>query len=279
MVKLLRKSKGICLLIVLCIFAFYPVTVNGQKPLVFDDALLFSEEEKIDLDTKANALSDHYNMDIVVVTTSDANGKTTREYADDYFDYGGFGVGESYDGILFLIDMENREAYISTSGTGIKHLTDERVEAILDRVFDYGLSQGDYYGATMEFLNGAELFLEKGIPSDQYNEVEKIEIPNRITEIDVIISLIGGLTTGSIFYFAVRSKYKGKSNSNQYSYRNNSIVRLTSNQDRLVNTFVTHRIIPKPQPKNNSSKPSTSGRSTVHKSSSGRTHGGGGRKF
>ena len=53
------------------------------------------------LEEEANNLSSEYNMDIVIVTTNDAAGKTSREYADDFFDYGGFGVGPDYDGILF----------------------------------------------------------------------------------------------------------------------------------------------------------------------------------
>ena len=54
-------------------------------------------------------------------------------------------------------------------------------------------------------------------------------------------------------------------------------MKLSVNSDRLVNSFVTTRI--RPRPKNNSGGPSSSGGSHVHTSSSGRTHGGGGRSF
>ncbi|HMM69862.1 MAG TPA: hypothetical protein PKD08_05135, partial [Gudongella oleilytica] len=59
--------------------------------------------------------------------------------------------------------------------------------------------------------------------------------------------------------------------------RNNSIVNLADKGDRLVDTSVTSRIIPRTPPPGSGG--SSSGRSTVHRSSSGRMHGGGGRKF
>src|SRR5690606_7002669 len=113
--------------------------VYANKTLVFDDAMLFSDDERVALEVEANNLSSEYKMDIVIVTTNNAEGKTSREYADDFYYYGGFGVGDDYDGILFLIDMDNREAYIYTSGIGIRYLTDLRMDKVLDRVFDEGL--------------------------------------------------------------------------------------------------------------------------------------------
>lgn len=275
--KLLRIENNrllIILAILSLIFAF-PSPSFGEKILVFDEANLLLEDEEESLNLKANNLSDKYNMDIVIVTTNDTMGKSSRDFADDYFDYGGFGVGEDYSGILFLIDMDNGEAYISTTGIAIRYLTDERIESILDLVFDNGLIDGDYYGAAVGFLKGTEDYLEKGIPSNQYNEPEKPREKNTLTVLDFILSLIGGIVAGGIFLFSIKSKYKFRRARKLYSYGTNSFVNFTRNEDRLLDTFVTHRIIPKFR----NTSGSTSGRSTTHRSSSGRTHGGGGRKF
>lgn len=274
MVNLTRKLMSIILSLILTIFIFNPITVSAEKSLVFDDAILFTAEEITKLETEANSLSNTYHMDIVIVTTKDTDGKTSREYADDFFDYESFGVGDNHDGILFLIDMDNREVYISTSGIGIKYLTDERIEGILDKVFDNVVS-GDYYEVANGFLKGTNDYLESGIPSSQYNKSEYIKPKNKLTFTDIIISLVGGILTSSIFYFTIKSVYKTPRNGNSFAYKENSFVNLTSNEDKLIDTFVTHRIIPKPTDNSNSS----SGRSTTHTSSSGNTHGGGGRKF
>lgn len=261
-------------LLVCILMVFNPIYVMAEKQLVIDEAGLLTQPQIEELNAKANALSEEYSMDIVITTTNDTGGKSSREYADDYFDYNGFGVGPEYDGILFLIDMDNREAYISTTGIGIKYLTDERIERVLDEVFDSGLVDGDFYGASLGFLNGTERYLEAGIPHNQHTVEEKI---NKITLFDMIIALIGSLVVGGIFVGSVKTSYKLRNPGNPFSYRNNSIVNIANTEDRLVDTFVTHRIIPKPKP--SSGGGSSGGRSTTHRSSSGRSHGGGGRKF
>ncbi len=275
MVKLIRKYLSLCILVLLVgLLLFEPYKIYAYKELVFDEVGLFTEEEWVSLESEVNRLASDYNMDIVITTTNDTKGKSSREYADDYFDYGGFGQGQDRDGILFLIDMDNREAYISSSGLGIRYLTDQRIEGVLDEVFDSGLGDGDYYGASQGFLRKTRQYLEAGIPSNQYSADEKE--PNRVTLFDMLIGLVGGTATGGIFYGSTKSAYKLKNPGNPFSYRNNSIVNIGPGEDRLIDSAVTHRIIPRP-PKGGGS--SGGGRSTTHRSSSGRTHGGGGRKF
>lgn len=264
------------LIVILLLVLMVPVFAFGDRQLVYDDANLFDPEEIEKLEQEANSLSNDYNMDIVIVTTNDAKGKSSREYTDDFFDYGGFGRGSDYDGILFLIDMDNREAYISTSGIAIRYLTDARIESVLDEVFDNSLGNGDYYGAALDFLEGTKDYLERGIPQGQYNEPERVKEKNKLTVTDIIISLAGGTIAGAVFYGSTKASYKTPRQGNPYSYKANSIVNLSANTDRLINSFVTTRHIPKPP---SSKGGSSTGRSTTHRSSSGRTHGGGGRKF
>ena len=114
--SLMRNGKFLIILIILIVSLLVPWTVFAQKTLVVDEANLMSPDQVLDLNDRANALSQEFNMDIVIVTTDDTGGKSSREFADDYFDYNGYGVGPNYDGILFLIDMDNRETYISTTG-------------------------------------------------------------------------------------------------------------------------------------------------------------------
>lgn len=271
---MVRKFK-VTITFLIIIYLFISVPVMANKTLIYDEAMLFSDSEKNNLEKEANKLFDLYNLDIVIVTTNDTNGKSPRDYADDYYDYGGFGVGSSLDGILFLIDMDNREPYISTTGLGIRYLTDKRVDSIIDGVFDDGLIQGDYYSAAMSFLSNTSYYLESGVPGDQYNEPENVKVKNRLTVMDFIISLLGGSSAAGVFFLSIKNKYKIKKTRNLFSYKSNSLVNLSSNEDKLIDTFVTHRIIPRPT---NNSSSSTSGRSTTHTSSSGRTHGGGGSK-
>lgn len=263
----------------------------AEKDYVVDYANSFTTEEAIKLEQDVKELGTKYNMDIVIVTILDAQGKSSREYGDDYFDYNGYGIGTERDGILFLMDFDNREAYISTSGSGIRYLTDERIESILDDVFDYGLSDGDIYGAANSFVKSTRKYLETGIPKEQHNVPENHNnipgnhysvpepIPNTLNISETIAGALISIVFGLGFFISTKNNYKAKPGRKTFEYRKNSFVNLGITSDKLVNTYVRTRIIPKT---NNTSKPSSGssiGRSTTHRSSSGRTHGGGGRKF
>ena len=56
------------------------------------------------------------SCDVIVVTVASLDGKTAESYADDYFDFNGYGLGQDRDGILLLLSMEDRDWAISTHG-------------------------------------------------------------------------------------------------------------------------------------------------------------------
>ncbi len=272
MVNIKENKLLYLLLITLLIFVLNPFMALAQDIRVFDDANLYSDEEIAMLEEETDLLANNYEMDIIIVTTDDAQGKTSRDYADDYFLDNEFGLGSEQDGILFLIDMDNREAYILKSGSGIKYLTDQRVDNILALVLDRGLSNGEYYKATLGFLDGTEEYLKSGIPSNLYLEEEKVETKKSLTLMESLISIGAGLLASVGFFFGTKSKYKMKNPVKPETFRENSIVNLVSKDDILVDTVLTDRIVPK------ASKADT-GKSTTHTTSSGKKLGGGGTKF
>jgi uncharacterized protein len=136
---------------------------------VIDDAKLFSTLQISQIDQKVKALGNQFAMDIVILTTNDTGGKSSRDYADDFYDYYNYGKGPNKDGMVFLLDYDNRQAYISTSGSSIRYLTDERIQRILDQVINGNLSKGDNLGAVYSFISATSGFLEAGIPSGGSN--------------------------------------------------------------------------------------------------------------
>lgn len=244
------------------------------KKLVFDYANLLTQEQIDDLQLRAEELTDIYKMEIAVLTIDNANGKSSRDYADSFFEAQNLGIGDDYSGVLFLIDMDNREAYITTSGQGIRYLTDERIENILNSAYE-GLSIGDYYKASVNFLETSLYYFQQGIPSGQYSVDEK---EKKLTPIEMILSFLASLGVGGGVYGSAKSKYKTPIVNNPFSFRRNSITNIAKSQDRLIDTRVVRRNIPKAPPPSSGGFGS-SGRSTTHKTSSGRTFGGGGKKF
>ena len=152
------KLFAFIIVFILSILTF-PLKVNAadensilNKPRVVDEASLLSSSEKTDLTNKVNKISEENKCDVVIVTVNSLGDKTSTEFADDYFDYNGYGYGNNRDGILLLISMENRDWAISTSGYGITAFTDAGQKYIIDNIKGY-LSNGNYYKAFHEFSN------------------------------------------------------------------------------------------------------------------------------
>ena len=259
-------------LLVLLVIAVLTGTALAAASHVIDDAALFSADELATLDTQAVELGQRYQMDIHILTIADAAGKSSMVYADDYYDQHDFGVGSNKDGLLFLIDLDNREIYLSTSGSAIQYLTDQRISDILDAAYTGGLADSNFVDATQAFLNKTAEFLAAGIPSNQRTVMGKE--PNRLTWLDSLVSLAVAIAAGLGVRLSIPGTYKGHSRPSYFDFRTNSLVSLGQIADQLLDTRVTSRPLPRPQASGGSE-----GRSTVHRSGGGRIHGGGGRKF
>lgn len=231
--------------------------VQAAKQLVVDQAGIFTADQVSQLEQAAAELGVQYKMDIVIVTTNDAEGKTAMAYADDFFDYNGYGVGTNHDGILMLMDFDNRDVWISTTGSGITYLTDAKIQSILDDIFANGMESGDYYGAATAFIDSTA----------------RAMAPNSVSLVDGIIALVSSGGLGAGIFGGVRKSYKGKAARPIFEYQKNSLVSYGITSDNMFNTYTTSRIIPRP------TSSGGGGGSSTHTSSSGGTHGGGGRGF
>ncbi len=291
----------ICLLI--CIFlvmgsmavwADQTGAVSGQ-PRVFDQAGLFSETEIIQLEEKIAQCRKSTKMDVVIVSAYTDGERSAEEYADDYYDYGGFGVGKKASGVLLLYYMDGPgqpggECYISTAGTMINMLTDERIESILDDVYG-NLGNRDFAGATECFLEDVKVYVKEGVESGQYTydrDTGEIVRYHSIRLYEVAIAMvIAGILAGSVC-LDIKKRYAMKQSSREVSnslqaYRADCAFHFSVAGDKMINKYV--RSIPIPRNTSSGSGgrghsgSSSAGRSTIHTSSSGRSHGGGGRRF
>lgn len=157
-------------------FVFLPAGKASAAPVysektdrasVDDMADLLSDEEEQELLSLAEEISLDNNMDIRVVTTDDTGGKTTRSFSDDYFE----SLTDTYEGACYLIDMDNREFYLTTEGRMIWYLNDDRRDTILDNAYEYA-SSGDFDAVFRSMLSDTKRFLKQGVEHGtvQYDE-------------------------------------------------------------------------------------------------------------
>ena len=268
--------------LLLCLFL--PMTVRAAgSPYILDHAGLFSEQEQEAISEKIQDLQAETGMDYCVATTEDARGYSSQEYADQIYEASGFGTGDNHSGMLYLIDMDNREIYISTEGDMLRYLTDERIDAILDNAYE-DAADGDYAASALTVLDDTGSYIEAGIDVNQYNyssetrEVDPYFQKKGFPVLALFFGMIAGLAAALGTFFSVKGKCQLTRDTYHYPLADKSELKLTVSEDRLINQFVTHRRIPKNPPPSSSGR-SSSGRTTTHVSRSGRTHGGGGRKF
>ena len=290
----------ICLLICtflvmgsMAVWADQTGAVSGQ-PRVFDQAGLFSETEIIQLEEKIAQCRKSTKMDVVIVSAYADGERSAEEYADDYYDYGGFGVGKKASGVLLLYYMDGPgqpggECYISTAGTMINMLTDERIESILDDVYG-DLGNRDFAGATEHFLEDVKAYVKEGVESGQYTydrDTGEIVRYHSIRLYEVAIAMvIAGILAGFVC-LDIKKRYAMKQSSREVSnslqaYRADCAFHFSVAGDKMVNKYVRSVPIPRNTSSGSGGRghsgSSSAGRSTIHTSSSGSSHGGGGRR-
>ncbi|MCI8454506.1 MAG: TPM domain-containing protein [Lachnospiraceae bacterium] len=257
---------------------------------VYDFAGLFSPNEKEALSREAAVLAETMQMSVAIVTIDDHEG-SAQEYADSFYISAGLGTGDAYDGVLFLIDMDERELWITTSGKMIRYLTDSRIEAILDDAYAY-ISEGGYYETAQAFLADTRLCYENGIARDQYNEDIETGKKSRYHSLawyEIAFAFFAASACGLAAVGSVVREYGMKDMDSRVaanfklSYRkDSSFTQGLKMSDVLLGSYVTHAMIAaaKGQEGSKGSRGGFSGggRSSTHRSG-GRSFGGGGRKF
>ncbi len=260
------------LILSVLILMIIPVTYADEAshpPRVVDEGDVLSDKEEKNLTKLLDEISREQTFDIVVVTTDSTGGKTPMQYADDYFDYGGYGFGENYDGVLLLVSMEYSDWWISTTGYGITAFTDAGIDFIGQKIVPY-MSDGKFYKAFEKYAEYCDEFLtlaKEGRPFD-YKDARKRSF--NIGK-NLLIALGIGFVLALIAVMMLRGQLKSvrfKMASGDYVV--DGSMKITHSTDRFLTSHISRKAKP---------KQSSSGGSSTHSSSSGRSHGGGGGKF
>ena len=189
----------LCLCMTAPAFAEGTAGFAGNKDRVVDDADLLSAGEETALREKLEEIRVRQKMDIVIVTAKTLNGATPADYADDTYDYNGYGYGNNKDGLLLLISMEDRDWYISTAGYGITAFTDAGIQYIGNKIKEH-LSDGDYAAAFNTFAELCDDFITKartGKPYDSGNMPKEPMKPGWILVAVIAGFILSFITVGT----------------------------------------------------------------------------------
>ena len=274
------KKRLISLLLLAAIFAMLVIPVQATGLTLLDDAAhpdrvvdqagLLYDDEADALREKLDRISTDLDCDVVVVTVDSLTGKTATEYADDYFDYNGYGMEDGTAGILLLVAMDERKWAMSTKGFGIEAFTDFGLSYMEDRFRPY-LSDGDYAGAFNVFADLSESLLNMARNGEPYDVVSTTEPVQKqrgpLSAGLTIFCLVLGCLLACIPMAIFKHQIKNVAEKHEASdYLRQSSLHLTRSNDIYLyrNVSRTRR----------QTESRSGGGSSTHFSSSGSSHGG-----
>ena len=235
-------------------------TVSAAKayPHIYDGANLLTSSEEAELEAYAVSASEEAKADISVVTVNDLGGKSAMDFADDWYDYNGYGVGEDRSGVLLLVCMGTREYWVSTCGAAGVEFSDSDLEKLEDK-FVSELSYGEYYEAFEAFIKGVR------------NEL----VPKNYGALRYLLECLAGGVLASLIPVQVM---KGKNKSIKRARGAAAYVKPNSMRVTKQGDYFLYRTINRVHIQQQN-RDSGGGMGGGHVSSSGTSHGGSGGHF
>ncbi len=186
-----NKIIAMILLLVICLGFSVPACAAMPDRLVDDADLLTASEEQL-LTEKLNAVSDKYEVDVVIVTTQSVGNMSLERYSERY------GVGNGKDAVVLLVAMESRDVAITTSGICKQAIGENERDDILDTVSG-NLTIGEYADAFEDYITEC----------DHYIDIEINGVPYQSVVLKYLgISLAVGLITALIATGIMASKLR-----------------------------------------------------------------------
>ncbi len=247
-------STALTLLSLLCLT--FSVSA-ASLPRLNDAADLIPDTEESAILTQLDAISAQYGIDVIIVTTNDTDGRSSMEYADDYFDYNRFG-GNGEDGVVLLVNMDIRELWISGTGVGTSIFHSGVIDEILDDVYVWA-ADGDYSTMAYRFAELSEYYVNGAVNGYPFDAGQAALIAG-------IIGLIAAFAVTASMRTQLHSVRAQRAASGYYK---EGSLQITTSRDFYLYSNTTR--IARDNGGNHSSG--------THRSSSGRSHSGGGRRF
>ena len=252
---------------------------EGEAQRVFDNADIFTEEEESLLEKRIDKFQVEVQADAVILTEKDGSVQDPELRAQDYYEAGGFGLGEQHSGIILYINMETRDIAACASGETKYVLLRTDLDTVIDAGYE-NLGSAEYADSMAAMLGEATSVIKRHEISGEY-ENGKYTGPHTApddrpargypTIFLVAAVVLGGACTVLVYVF-VSHRYANPVREAVYNVQSNTQVDLTTRQDIFVNKTMSVRSLPK-------NPPSQLGSSGFRSSSSGRSFSSSSRKF
>ena len=228
---------------------------SAHSNRLVDNGELLTGEQETAIAKRLDEVAEKHQLDLVIVTEKTLGGKNRAAFADDFYDYNGYGFGDDHDGILLLYCPNEGVRYISTTGDAIDIFEGDNFDKLTSKIIPY-FDRGDYKGAFLAFADNCDSIItsERAFPWWR-----------------IVIGMLIGAVLSFLFPMStLKSQLKSvRAQTAAASYVRAGSMTLTQNRDVFLFANVTRT----PIPRDTSSRGGGGG--GIHVGSSGTSHGGG----
>ena len=246
----MKKKLFVCLLLCLVLLSsFSCLALADSRAHVGDSAGLLSADEYTELENMCAAVSDKYGCGVYIITVSDFRpfGNSVESAAEAIFKGTGMGVGDSGNGVMLLLSMEERDYDLLAHGSiGNAAFTDYGKDLLADSFLSY-FRQDDWFGGFKAYISSCEYFLQcasEGQPIDVPAE-KPLTFAQKLPVIVLIPCVIAGIVclickagmktarrkTGAAEYITPNSFYL-RVRDDIFKYRTQSVERIQRSDNR-----------------------------------------------
>lgn len=236
-----RKITALLLALLAMVLLLPAMAAGGQEdsgtPYISDEAGILTEEERSDLEARAQALAEQYQFAVNIITVQDYtqyNSTSVYEAAKTIYLDRGLGYGSNHDGVLLLLSMQTRKYANIAYGTGNYAFTDYGKEKMDEQFLD-NFKEDDWFGGFSDYLQVSEKYLRMaadGNPFDTNSEPDLVAIL-----LQVAVRALIPLAIALIYVFKLSSDMKSVAPAQDAEeYLDVDSVHLRVNQDIFTHT-------------------------------------------
>lgn len=162
MKKRLLALAAVLLLVLLPVGKAAAAETSGGS-YVFDQCSLLSEAEREDLEASAETISETYDCGIYIAVVEDYQTYSTEsvhEAAKAFFNQNGLGMGETGDGFLLMLSMDERDYWMLGHGDFGNYAFTDYGREDLQTYFLDNFREDDWYGGFTDYLTRCGELLE-----------------------------------------------------------------------------------------------------------------------
>lgn len=281
----MRKKLLLCLLLCTALLLSLGLTAHAETQLdyVNDYVGLVSSEQRDELNEKAREISERYECGVYIIVVEDyfdyVGNRSIEYFAEEVYDAYGLGYGDSMDGVLLVLSMEQRDFDLYAHGDfGNAAFTDYGKSQLVERFLD-NFREDDWQGGLQDYVDNSEVLIrvaKEGNPAEQWIPDPPVqqERQHGMTPMKWLISLLfPGMVGGAAVSGMSRQMKTAVKQTRAEEYVGRGSPHLNIRDDQFINRNVTRQVIRRQQ--NTGSRPGGHyGGTTISGSHGGSHHSG-----